>query len=135
MPKRSHFLLIAALAILTLFAVVACSDDTDSPFSTTTPVAEGAGSGDAVSSGPDIKNGEKKFAGLGCKSCHSTGSNSVVGPGLAGISAKGDDYIRESIVDPAAVLAEGFANLMPTSFASMKAKDLTDLIAYLKTLD
>jgi hypothetical protein len=58
----------------------------------------------------------------------------LVGPGLAGVGSKGDDFIRQSIIDPAAVLAEGYANLMPTTFADMKESDLEDLVGYLKTL-
>jgi len=43
-------------------------------------------------------------------------------------SRKGDDYIRESIVD-------GFSNLMPKTFASLKESGIEDLIGYLKTLN
>lgn len=75
------------------------------------------------------------FTGLGCSGCHKTDSSKLVGPGLAGIGSKGEDYIRESITDPAAVLVDGFANLMPTSFASLKTSDLNDLVAYLQTLN
>ena len=84
--------------------------------------------------GPDVANGETKFTGLGCSGCHQTSSDKLVGPGLAGVGSKGDDFIRQSIIDPAAVLAEGYANLMPTTFADMKESDLEDLVGYLKTL-
>jgi cytochrome c oxidase subunit 2 len=127
------------LAVFTLFAIAACSDDSPSPFSTTTPVSTEdqsapSGSDDTVASGPDIANGESKFTSLGCSGCHTTGTNKLVGPGLAGMNSKSDDYIRQSIVDPSAVLVDGFANLMPTTFADLKESDLEDLVAYLKTL-
>lgn len=139
MFKRSNIVVMVVLAVFTLFAIAACSDDSPSPFSTTTPTpaedqSAPSGSDDTVASGPDIANGESKFTSLGCSGCHTTGTNKLVGPGLAGISSKGDDYIRQSIVDPSAVLVDGFANLMPTTFASLKESDLEDLVAYLKTL-
>lgn len=122
-----------------LFAIAACSNDTPSPFSTTTPVPaedSSAPSGGDVTdaSGPDIANGESKFASLGCSGCHSTGTDKRVGPGLAGIGARGDDFIRESIVDPSAAIADGFQDIMPKTFANLKISDLEDLVAYLKTL-
>jgi len=136
--KRSNIFVISVLAVFTLFAVVACVEPTENPFGTTTPVpaTEKASSGgsEPVVSGPDIANGESLFKGLGCSACHTTGSDKLVGPGLSGISSKGNDYILESIVDPAAVIVYGFNNLMPTTFASLKESDLEDLIAYLKTL-
>ncbi|MDA1278847.1 MAG: c-type cytochrome [Chloroflexi bacterium] len=142
MTNRSTTAFIGILAALTLFTVVACSDNSESPFSTTTPVPTrdssvlaGNGGGSAPeNSGPDIANGESKFKSLGCSACHKTDTTKLVGPGLAGINAKGDDYISESIKDPAAVLTDGFANLMPTTFASLPESDIEDLIAYLKSL-
>ena len=139
MFKRSSIVVIFALAALTLFSLAACSEGTENPFGTTTPVPEGdaaaPGSNEPAASGPDIGNGKDKFKGLGCAGCHTTGSDKLVGPGLAGISARGDEYIRESIVDPSAVIVDGYNNLMPKSFASLKESDLEDLVGYLKTLD
>jgi cytochrome c oxidase subunit 2 len=137
--NRSNFVVIAALAMFTLFAVVACSDGEASPFSTTTPVPTSDASaadnpGDSGATGPDVANGEKQFASLGCSGCHTTDASQLIGPGLAGISSKGDDYIRKSIVDPRAEIVDGFSNIMPTSFSSLKESDLADLVAYLKTL-
>jgi len=137
--KRSSIVVIVSLVALTLFSLAACTEGTENPFGTTTPVPEGEAaapaSDDAVSSGPDLANGQSKFKGLGCAGCHNTDSAKLIGPGLAGISAKGDDYIRESIVDPSAVIVEGFSNLMPKTFASLKDSDIEDLIGYLKTLN
>ena len=139
MTNRSKFVVIAALAMFTLFAVVACSDDEASPLSTTAPVPTSDASAadnpvDSGATGPDAANGEKQFASLGCSGCHSTGTNQVIGPGLAGVGSKDDDYIRKSIVDPGAEIVDGFSNIMPTSFSSLKESDLEDLVAYLKTL-
>ena len=139
MFKRSNVLVISVLAVFTLFAVVACAEGTENPFATTTPVPVGEDSGstdkEPVASGPDIASGEKNFVGLGCSGCHKTDSSKLVGPGLAGISSKGDDYIRKSITDPGIELVDGYANLMPTTFSKLKASDLDDLVAYLNTLN
>ena len=139
MFKRPSIVVIFALSALTLFSLAACSEGTENPFGTTTPVPESEASApesnEPVASGPDIGNGQSKFKGLGCAGCHTTGSDKLVGPGLAGISAKGDDYIRESIVEPSAVVVDGYSDLMPKSFAGLKESDLEDLIGYLNTLN
>lgn len=134
------FFLVIAIAAIAVVALTGCESDVENPFATTTPIPADPGSGsgnsggDPAPSGPDLANGESKFNGLGCSGCHTTTDAKLVGPGLAGIAAKGDDYIRESIVDPAAVIADGYQNLMPSSFAALGESDLEDLIAYLKSL-
>jgi cytochrome c553 len=139
-PKRLSFFLVIAIAAIAVVALTGCESDVENPFATTTPIPADSGSGsgnsggDPAPSGPDLANGESKFNGLGCSGCHTTTDAKLVGPGLAGIAAKGDDYIRESIVDPAAVIADGYQNLMPSSFAALGESDLEDLIAYLKSL-
>ena len=140
MFKRSSIVVIVSLVALTLFSFAACTEGTENPFGTTTPVPEGeaaaAANNDQVSSGPDLANGQSKFKGLGCAGCHTTGSDKLVGPGLAGISAKGDDYIRESIVDPSAVVLDGYTDLMPKNFGgALKDSDMNDLVAYLNSLN
>ena len=73
-------------------------------------------------------DGESVF-NANCAACHSTGTDKVIGPGLAGVGDRGEDYIRESIVDPGAVIADGFANIMPATFgASLSSGDLDDLV-------
>ena len=45
------------------------------------------------------------------------------------------DYIQESIVDPGAVVVDGFANIMPSGFGdSLYESEITDIVAYLSTL-
>lgn len=81
-------------------------------------------------------DGESVFT-ANCVACHSTGSNAIVGPGLEGLAdrATSDGYIRESIVDPGAIVVDGFQNIMPGTFgASLSPGDLDDLVAYLGTL-
>lgn len=73
----------------------------------------------------------------GCSTCHSLepGKN-LVGPSLAGIGAKGEDYIRESIVDPNATIAEGFTpNVMYQNYGKdLSEQQIADLVAFLATL-
>ena len=78
------------------------------------------------------------FAINKCGTCHSTGSNVIIGPGLGGISAReGDAYIRESITNPSAVNVEGYTpGTMPAEFGiTILGNDMTNLIAYLKSLN
>jgi cytochrome c len=79
-----------------------------------------------------------------CSTCHSTGQEKIVGPGLGGISTEAGkrvrgqsatDYIRTSIVNPGAFLVPGFQNIMPPVYAQrLSDQDIADLIAYLMTL-
>ncbi|MDB4400902.1 cytochrome c [Akkermansiaceae bacterium] len=43
-------------------------------------------------------------------------------------------FLREAIVDPAAVVAEGFEPSMPSFAGVLTEQQLIDLLAYLKTL-
>ena len=81
-------------------------------------------------------DGESVFES-NCGTCHSTGTNTIVGPGLAGLAdrATSDGYIRESIMDPGAIIVDGFQDIMPATVgASLSSDDLADLLAYLDTL-
>lgn len=71
-----------------------------------------------------------------CIACHSLGSDWIIGPGFYGLADRADSaYIRESIVDPGAVIVDGFQNIMPTTFgASLSSSELDDLVAFLGTL-
>ncbi|MCK6623960.1 MAG: cytochrome c [Anaerolineae bacterium] len=84
------------------------------------------------------ERGKNLFTGMGCVGCHVfDGQGGVVGPNLTTVYAdKGEDHVRESILQPNAVITEGFQpNLMPQNFQQrLKGPtDLDDLIAYLAT--
>jgi nitric oxide reductase subunit C len=74
----------------------------------------------------------------GCSTCHSLNAGEViVGPSLAGIGSRHDAaYIRESILDPNAVLVEGFpADTMPNVWGTeLSGEQIDELVAYLQTL-
>jgi mono/diheme cytochrome c family protein len=85
----------------------------------------------------DPAAGKAIFASAGCGTCHTlqdAGANGTVGPNLDDV-LKGKDpaFIRESIVDPNAEIADGFApGVMPQTFGDqLDDKQLSDLVAYL----
>lgn len=89
----------------------------------------------------DCLLGKELFDNSGCATCHSTGDDKIVGPGLAGVYARADrrkvldadDYITESLRKPQAFLVDGFPPVMP-SFDQFSYGDVRVLIEYLKTL-
>ena len=67
------------------------------------------------------------------------GKGGIVGPALDGIASRKDaDYIKRSLVNPTAELAEGFDKLgaspMPTMNILLNDQELADVMAYLLTL-
>ncbi len=86
--------------------------------------------------------------GVGCQARHSLdGSEKTVGGEIAptwqGISGRAGDrvpglsaeeYLRESIVDPAAYIVEGYSDIMPKGFKILLSEeDIDSLVAFLLT--
>jgi cytochrome c oxidase subunit 2 len=95
-----------------------------------------------VDTSDPIAYGRSLFVKNGCGGCHTlTDARAVgqVGPNLDGIGSRTDEaYIRESIVDPNAVIAEKCpagpcqANLMPQNFGQVLTEaELNALVTYL----
>ncbi len=90
----------------------------------------GAGGGDPAA-------GKSVFASAGCDSCHAladAGSSAAVGPDLdESLQGRDAAFIRESIVNPDAQVAEGFApGVMPGNYEEQLGEDeLANLVAYL----
>ncbi len=90
---------------------------------------------------PTDSGGATGGAGLlianGCATCHTVNSvpqaRATAGPDLTGIGAKGADFIRESIINPGAVITEGYEDgLMPADFAeTIPEADLDTLVEFL----
>ncbi|HEY1172415.1 MAG TPA: PVC-type heme-binding CxxCH protein [Verrucomicrobiae bacterium] len=90
----------------------------------------------------DAKRGDEIFHkhAAACILCHSLkGQGSTVGPALDGIASKKDAaYIKQSLLEPSAVLAPGYEQLelspMPPMGDIFNAQELADIQAYLQTL-
>lgn len=78
---------------------------------------------------------EAAIAKYGCQACHTVlGTGGPVGPVLDGVGARlGADQIRQSILTPDAVIADGFPpGVMPQDFAErMTAKELELIVQLL----
>lgn len=101
-----------------------------------------------LSGGPTLSPvaaGEALFQQMGCATCHAAGDASR-GPALDGLFGterplKGgltvladEEYIRESILNPSAKIADGYAALMPNFSTQLNDDDVLNLVAYIKSL-
>jgi cytochrome c oxidase subunit 2 len=96
-------------------------------------------------SGSLASNGESIFQQLGCVTCHRSDTQGR-GPSLAGIFGKpvqledgrtviaDENYIRESILSPSAKIVKGFKPIMPVFQGLVSEEQLTELVAYVKSL-
>jgi cytochrome c2 len=102
----------------------------------------------------DPAHGKELFNTIGCSGCHSTGSNTIVGPGLGGVKARSPDrvaqiklvprqslsiipdrYIEDSIVNPQNFVVPGFENVTKMeTFTHLSRQELADVIAYVESL-
>jgi cytochrome c oxidase subunit 2 len=90
-------------------------------------------------------DGKQVFASAGCGACHTladAGSSATVGPNLDRLGAEAgrrkpgtsaEDYVQESVVDPRALVVEGFPrNVMPSDFGEQLSEEQIDaLVEYL----
>ena len=91
------------------------------------------------------QRGQKLFQDLGCNTCHRS-DTLARGPDLVGLFGKSvrlqgggvvtadEAYIRESILDPAAKVVDGFQPIMPTFSGLVSEEGIIDLIEYVKSL-
>ncbi len=95
--------------------------------------ASESGAGVQGSTGGD---GEQVFIDQDCGGCHSlqaTQSTGQIGPNLdTELVNEDEEFIRTSIVDPGADVAEGFSDgIMPTNFGELPPEDLDALVAFI----
>ncbi|MFT5141715.1 MAG: cytochrome c oxidase subunit 2 [Rhodothermales bacterium] len=89
--------------------------------------------------------GQQVFAQ--CQACHTVDGTAGVGPSLLGVFGSSrtladgttveadDNYLRQSILDPASQVVEGYPPVMPGIYSGLlDAKQLDGLIAYIKLL-
>jgi cytochrome c oxidase subunit II len=92
-----------------------------------------------------VKAGERLFSTFDCISCHMAGPRQR-GPSLGGAFGKpvrlqggqtvlfDDTYVRESIVNPAVRVVEGYSPIMPTFQGQLTEEQIMELIAYIRSL-
>ena len=90
-------------------------------------------------------NGQSIFQQLGCPTCHRSDTQGR-GPNLVGVFGKpvlledgrtviaDENYIRESILSPSAKIVSGFKPIMPVFQGLVSEEQLTELVAYVKSL-
>jgi mono/diheme cytochrome c family protein len=87
----------------------------------------------------DPAAGKTLFTSEGCGGCHAfaaAGTSATVGPDLdEALQGKDAAFIRESIVDPNAEIAQGYApSVMPGNYGQeLSAKQIADLVAFLQS--
>jgi len=83
----------------------------------------------------DINRGKLYYTQFACAGCHSLDSTKLVGPSLQGLANRADQAaIKQSILDPNAVLTKGYPAAMPPFAGVLSEQELADLLAYLSTL-
>ncbi|MFZ4484295.1 MAG: c-type cytochrome, partial [Chthoniobacterales bacterium] len=94
---------------------------------------------------PAVLRGKTLFQTQTCATCHMQGS-AQLGPSLYGIygslqeladgsSVTVDDaYLKHSILEPSAQIVKGFAPAMPSFAGKLDDEQLSDLIAYIRSL-
>ena len=99
----------------------------------------------AGAAGSLAQQGEALFRALGCSGCHGPASTRRA-PKLDGVYGRpvalddgrvvvaDDQYIRDSILQPARDVAAGYAPIMPTFAHQVSEEQLQALVAYVKSL-
>ncbi len=96
------------------------------------------------SDAPPAQRGALLYEQLGCQACHSLDGTPGVGPSFQGLFgqtrpmadgtsvAADENYLRESILQPAAKIVQGFQPVMPNAYANLTPEQLGDLIAFIQ---
>jgi len=96
---------------------------------------------------PPAERGEALVAQNGCNACHSADGSSGVGPSFAGLWGNertfqnadpvtaDENYIRESILESNAKILEDYDPVMPAYQGVINDQQISDIIAYIKTLE
>ncbi len=86
------------------------------------------------------------YAKRGCSACHSIDGTKGVGPswkgiygiqencGAGGMVAINEEYLRESMMEPAAKVVMGYQPIMPTFKGVLTDREVEAIIAYIKSL-
>jgi cytochrome c oxidase subunit 2 len=95
---------------------------------------------------PPAEGGKMVYDRKGCAQCHSLDGSIVIGPSFKDLYGRNssfttgepyvadDNYIRDSILNPQAHIVAGFEGVMPTYQGRIQDKEITALIAFLKSI-
>lgn len=95
---------------------------------------------------PTAEAGQKLFQAKACFTCHTLDGVAGIGPTFKGVFGKteqmtdgttvtvDEEYIRESLLNPAAKVVQGFAPVMPTYQGQLKPNEIQALIEFIKGL-
>ena len=108
------------------------------------------GPGPVTPEAPDPEaaaRGQAVMDTAGCLLCHSADGTPASAPTFKGLAGSqrplesgefvtaDDAYLRNSIVDPASQIVQGYSNLMPDTFGdTLTPEQIDDVIAYIKSL-
>jgi mono/diheme cytochrome c family protein len=129
---------LSAMEIDAVIAYLQAKDGND--VTVALPTAEAAAEvastpvGGTVSAPAPAATAEEALAKYACVSCHAMDSaDTLVGPGLVDVGERLSlGELRQSIIDPNAVLAEGFPAAMPVDFgAKMTVNELQMIVSFL----
>ena len=133
---RRPALVLAATALI--FVAAGCGDQ-----GTALPTAKTV-EGTLTTEAPegDATAGKTLFSAQGCNGCHTytpAGSNATIGPNLDNLEADAkkansgsvEEYTMQSIVNPDSYTVPGFPKGVMPSYASLSAKQVADLVAFL----
>ncbi|HUU82639.1 MAG TPA: cytochrome c oxidase subunit II [Phycisphaerae bacterium] len=106
-----------------------------------------------IAANPEIKGletpvdiGRKLYTKKGCAQCHSVDGSAATGPTFKGVFGKShqmtggsmvvadENYIRESMLNPNANVVAGYQAVMPTYQGRLKDREITALVAYIRSL-
>ncbi|TVR03366.1 MAG: cytochrome c oxidase subunit II [Deltaproteobacteria bacterium] len=104
----------------------------------------------ALDSAPDgmttAEWGQQLFAQQGCTACHSVDGSRLIGPTMQGLYGStreftdgstrvaDENYLRESILEPSALINVGYQNVMPSYAGRLTDGRLDAIIAYIESL-
>ena len=93
-----------------------------------------------------VEAGKQLYTRRNCWQCHSTDGTAGTGPSFKGIFGHttylegggsvmvDENYVRESIMEPEAKVVQGYKPVMPTFKGILSDEEITDLIAFIKSL-
>ncbi len=99
-----------------------------------------------VTTVPPVEAGKRLFQAKGCIQCHTADGSGGIGPTFqnlygrdtpladGGRTQADENYIRESILNPAAKIRAGFDNVMPSYQGRMKDLEIRALIEWMKSI-